>query len=133
MTRLCNACSLRTTGYPYVALLVFTGTRTKVIAAMEGLSNARQLQAMLQQAVGEHEGHLAVEQADANERVCCCYHLPGMLQLNVKKYLSVGISQTASQTTGKRWAMNAACPNVAYLQGRGSPPCSAGSNYGQEP
>ena len=77
MTKSCHACSLRTTGFPYVALLAFSGSRTKLIAAVEGLSSASQLQVMLQQAVGEHEGHLAVEQADANERVCCCHHLPG--------------------------------------------------------
>ena len=77
MIKYCYACSLRTTGYPYVALLAFSGSRTKLIAATEGLSSASQLQAMLQQAAGEHEGHLAVEQADANERVCFCHHLPG--------------------------------------------------------
>ena len=71
--RFWHACSLRTTGYPYVALLAFSGTRTKLIAALEGRTSAEQLQSVLQQAVSAHEGHLAVEQADANERVCCCF------------------------------------------------------------
>ena len=62
---------MRTTGYPYVALLAFSGARTKLIAAVEGMTGASQLEAVLQQAVGQHEGHLAMEQADANERVCC--------------------------------------------------------------
>lgn len=64
-------CSLRTTGYPYVALLAFSGNRTKLIVTVEGRTSASQLQAALQQAVAVHEGHLAVEQADANERVRC--------------------------------------------------------------
>ena len=49
----------------------FSGSRTKLIAAVEGMTNASQLEAVLQQAVGQHEGHLAMEQADANERVSC--------------------------------------------------------------
>lgn len=67
-----HACSLRTTGFPYVALLAFSGARTKLIAAIEGRTSASQLLGVLQQAVGDHEGHLAVEQADANERVGSC-------------------------------------------------------------
>ncbi len=63
-------CSLQTTGYPYVAVLAFSGARTKLIAAVEGRQSASQLQTVLQQAVGAHEGQMAVEQADANERVC---------------------------------------------------------------
>ena len=62
---------MRTTGYPYVALLAFSGARTKLIAAVEGTTSASRLEAVLQQAMGQHEGHLAAEQADANERVCC--------------------------------------------------------------
>ena len=54
-----------------MAVLAFSGARTKLIAAMEGRTSASQLQTVLQQAVAAHEGHLAVEQADANERVCC--------------------------------------------------------------
>ena len=64
-----RACSLRTTGYPYVALLAFSGNRTKLIVTVEGRTSTSQLQTALQQAVAAHEGHLAVEQADANERV----------------------------------------------------------------
>lgn len=62
-------CSLRVTGYPYVALLAFSGSRTQLIAAVEGPTPAARLLAVLQQAVNDHGGHLAVEQADANERV----------------------------------------------------------------
>ena len=54
-----------------MALLAFSGARTKLIAAVEGRTSAGQLQTVLQQAVAAHEGHLAVEQADANERVRC--------------------------------------------------------------
>ena len=54
-----------------MALLAFSGARTKLIAAVEGLTSASRLEAVLQQALGQHEGHLAAEQADANERVCC--------------------------------------------------------------
>ena len=54
-----------------MALLAFSGARTKLIAAVEGTTSASRLEAVLQQAMGQHEGHLAAEQADANERVCC--------------------------------------------------------------
>ena len=57
------------TGYPYCALLAFSGTRTQLIAAVEGCASAARLLGVLQQAVSDHGGHLAVEQADANERV----------------------------------------------------------------
>jgi hypothetical protein len=74
--------SLRVTGYPYCALLAFSGARTQLIAAVEGCAGATRLLGVLQQAVSDHGGHLAVEQADANERVCmrcpmviCVWHL----------------------------------------------------------
>ncbi|KAK9918295.1 hypothetical protein WJX75_002911 [Coccomyxa subellipsoidea] len=60
--------SLRVTGYPYCALLAFSGARTQLIAAVEGCAGATRLLGVLQQAVSDHGGHLAVEQADANER-----------------------------------------------------------------
>ncbi|EIE19724.1 UBX-domain-containing protein [Coccomyxa subellipsoidea C-169] len=60
--------SLRVTGYPYCALLAFSGTRTQLTAAVEGCPGAARLLGVLQQAVSDHGGHLAVEQADANER-----------------------------------------------------------------
>lgn len=121
------SCSLRVTGYPHCALLAFSGTRTRLIAAVEGaVRPARLLQVgiaafsllftifqwkgqvklwirqgklrmgcahrptgrpakdggpleeltsgtvagqVLRQAVDQHSGHLAVEQADAHERV----------------------------------------------------------------
>ncbi len=56
-----------------MALLAFSGNRTKLIVTVEGRTSASQLQAALQQAVAAHEGHLAVEQADANERVRCSF------------------------------------------------------------
>ena len=56
-----------------MALLAFSGARTKLIAAVEGMTSASRLEAVLQQALGQHEGHLAAEQADANERVYCPY------------------------------------------------------------
>ncbi len=65
----CVCCSLRVTGYPYCALLAFSGTRTQLTAAVEGCPGAARLLGVLQQAVSDHGGHLAVEQADANERV----------------------------------------------------------------
>lgn len=57
------------TGYPYVALLAFSGARTQLMTAVEGCADAGRLLGVLQQAASDHGTHLAVEQADANERV----------------------------------------------------------------
>ena len=92
-----------------MALLAFSGPRTKLIAAVEGLTSAVQLEAVLQQAVGQHEGHLAMEQADANERVCCLsfpwlYLVPHVAIAQQSDYLppedSLGSHQ--SHISGKR-------------------------------
>lgn len=60
--------SLGASSYPYCALLAFSGSRTQLIAAIQGTRSPEALLAALRHAVDRHGSHLAVEQADHNQR-----------------------------------------------------------------
>lgn len=71
--------SLGASSYPYCALLAFSGSRTQLIAAIQGTRSPEALLAALRHAVDRHGSHLAVEQADHNQRVS--QQRPGLAQL----------------------------------------------------
>ena len=60
---------LRVRTYPYVGLLAFSGSRTRLIAAAEGCFMAEALLPILQEAQEQQAVHLVAEQAEQNERV----------------------------------------------------------------
>ena len=61
--------SLRVTAYPYTALLAFSGSRIRLIAAAEGALLPSQLLPLLQEAQERQAVNLVAEQADHNEQV----------------------------------------------------------------
>jgi hypothetical protein len=85
-----------------VALLAFSGSRTQLVAAVEGATSASRLLGVLQQAVNDHGGHLAAEQADANERVLA--HLisgpVGSAELASCSYWIFGVLKQGFTVTG---------------------------------
>ena len=56
--------------YPYVALLAFSGARSRLIAAAEGHFTAEALLPVLREAQEQQSIHLLAEQVEHNERVC---------------------------------------------------------------
>lgn len=60
---------LRVRTYPYIGLLAFSGSRTRLIAAAEGHFTAEALLPILQEAQEQQAVHLVAEQAEQNERV----------------------------------------------------------------
>jgi len=60
--------SLRATGYPFVALLAFSGARTRLVASSQGAAAPGQLAAALKRAADEHGASLVAEQAEHRER-----------------------------------------------------------------
>lgn len=69
--------SLRATGYPFVALLAFSGTRTRLVASAQGVVAPGPLCAALKRAADEHGASLVAEQAEHRERVRSCRGLEG--------------------------------------------------------
>lgn len=61
--------SLRVTTYPYNALLAFSGSRIRLIAAAEGAIPPTELLSMFQQAQDRQAASLVAEQAEQNEQV----------------------------------------------------------------
>ena len=61
---------LKVQAYPYVALLAFSGARTRLIAAAEGHFTAEALLPVLRDAQEQQAIHLLAEQVEHNERVC---------------------------------------------------------------
>jgi hypothetical protein len=57
------------TTYPAVALLAYPGSRTKVVACLQGRFTAAQLLAALRRAVEEHGVLLTAERLQQEERV----------------------------------------------------------------
>jgi hypothetical protein len=85
-----NACRLNVSTYPCVALLAFSGQRTKLVALVQGRVRAPELLAALRRAVDEQGMLLMAEQLEQEERVsgvssddgvdgCCAVelHVPG--------------------------------------------------------
>ena len=67
--------SLRVRSYPYTALLAFSGSRTRLITAAEGLFNTTELLPLLQQAQDSQSASLVAEQIERTEQVLrrhCC-------------------------------------------------------------
>ncbi|EFN56883.1 hypothetical protein CHLNCDRAFT_144534 [Chlorella variabilis] len=62
------ASSLRVAGYPYVALLAFSGPRTRLITCVEGRMAPAQLQEVLQAGLADHGALLWQEQAERQQR-----------------------------------------------------------------
>jgi len=62
--------SLRATGYPFVALLAFSGARTRLVASSQGAAAPGPLAAALKRAADEHGASLVAEQAEHRERAC---------------------------------------------------------------
>lgn len=62
--------------YPAVVLLAFSGTRTKLVAAAQGLVSKQQLLAVLRRVVEEQGMMLTAERLEREERVSAslCYH-----------------------------------------------------------
>lgn len=61
--------SLRVRSYPYIALLAFSGSRTRLITAAEGLFNTTELLLLLQQAQDSQSASLIAEQIERTEQV----------------------------------------------------------------
>ena len=61
--------SLRATGYPFVALLAFSGARTRLVASSQGAIAPGPLAAALKRSADEHGASLVAEQAEHRERV----------------------------------------------------------------
>ncbi|KAL4854252.1 putative oxidoreductase YhdF [Chlorella vulgaris] len=62
------ASNLRAARYPYVALLAFSGTRTRLITAVEGKLPPTRLQEVLQAALNDHGSLLWQEHAERQQR-----------------------------------------------------------------
>ncbi|KAK9806360.1 hypothetical protein WJX72_011391 [[Myrmecia] bisecta] len=60
--------SLRVTSYPFVAVLAFSGQRTRLVSAVEGYGSPTELIDHLFRAVNDHGAYLVAEQAEQQER-----------------------------------------------------------------
>ena len=61
--------AVQASSYPYVGLMAFSGSRTRLIAASEGLCTPAQLLAMLQEAVNQYGAEFVADQAEASQVV----------------------------------------------------------------
>jgi len=66
--------SLRVRSYPYTALLAFSGSRTRLIAAAEGFSAPSGLLSLLQQAQDSQSATLVAERREQTEQVLTLLH-----------------------------------------------------------
>jgi FAS-associated factor 2 len=88
---------LNVSTYPCVALLAFSGSRTKLVALLQGKLQPQQLLAALQRAVTEQEVMLTAERLELEERVgadqrvvqasCCCQRNLPLLEASCLLFL----------------------------------------------
>jgi hypothetical protein len=63
------ASRLKVTRYPYIGLLAFGGSRTRLVAALQGTAGAEEVLQVLVRAVEEQGPLLVAERAEQQERV----------------------------------------------------------------